>query len=98
MALRDLDGDAYSWVLVRWVRLGTFYYPSGMIDSGDRFGLWIWSTAPSFGPSDCHELNASMKIVVLGKSVNPLGWLRIFIIVLCELASEAFYFYDVVSN
>jgi hypothetical protein len=52
------------------------------------FGLWIWSTAPTFGPSDCHSLNGSMKIVILGKSVNPLGWLRIFVIVLCKCSKR----------
>ncbi|THH07245.1 hypothetical protein EW145_g3512 [Phellinidium pouzarii] len=35
------------------------------------FGLWIWSSAPSFGA--CPDLNGSMQFVVLGKSVHPLG-------------------------
>ena len=48
------------------------------------FGLWTWTTAPTFGPSDCHDLNKTLKVVVLGKSVEPLGWFRIFTIVLCE--------------
>lgn len=48
-----------------------------------RFGLWIWSNAPTFGA--CPETNASLQLVVLGKSVGPLGGIRIFILVLCEI-------------
>ncbi|PAV15575.1 hypothetical protein PNOK_0843300 [Pyrrhoderma noxium] len=44
------------------------------------YGLWVWSIAPSFGA--CPELNGSFQFVILGKSVNPLSWVRIFVLVL----------------
>ncbi|KAI5117100.1 hypothetical protein M0805_009727 [Coniferiporia weirii] len=47
------------------------------------FGLWIWSTAPTFGA--CPELNAGIQLVVLGKSVHPLGWIRTFVLVIYSI-------------
>ncbi|EJD04684.1 uncharacterized protein FOMMEDRAFT_153756 [Fomitiporia mediterranea MF3/22] len=47
------------------------------------FGLWIWGTAPTFG--QCPELNGTMQFVVFGKSLHPLGWIRIFVLVLYSM-------------
>lgn len=53
-------------------------------DFSYSYGLWVWSIAPSFGA--CPELNGSFQFVILGKSVNPLSWVRIFVLVLCTLS------------
>ncbi|KAH8115132.1 hypothetical protein DFH11DRAFT_1591663 [Phellopilus nigrolimitatus] len=80
---------AMSWVYIFW-HWREEYMPSeillathlhGFVFVG--FGLWIWSTAPSFGA--CPELNSSMQLVVLGKSVPPLGGMRFFIIALFSI-------------